>query len=117
MADPMAIRACFPPVKGSSGNLPAHHKRRRIGNPRYSRLGNLRYRIAYEYARQAQRAGHPRWPARHPAITEHWWVAALLKTFDRNSDVRFDQGMAAIRMQKTLVHGLAHSQLFNHSWP
>jgi hypothetical protein len=58
----------------------------------------------------------PLWPARHPAITEHWWVAALLKTFDRNSDVRFDQGMAAIRMQKSLVHGLAHSQLFNHSY-
>jgi len=31
-----------------------------------------------------------------PAITEHRRVAVLLKTFDRNSNVRFDEGIAAV---------------------
>jgi hypothetical protein len=57
-----------------------------------------------------------------PAISRHgiWksrsngWVQ-FFENLDRNSNVRFDKGMVAIGMQKSLVHGLGHSQLFHHS--
>lgn len=37
------------------------------------------------------------------------------KIFDRNSHVRFHKCMVATGLQKSLVHGLVHGQLFNHS--
>jgi hypothetical protein len=38
-----------------------------------------------------------------------------LQILDRNSNVRFYKQMAAKRLQKSPVHDLMHSQLFNHS--
>jgi hypothetical protein len=38
-----------------------------------------------------------------------------LKTFDRNSNVRFSKGMVATGLQKSPMHDLVHSQSLNNS--
>jgi len=54
------------------------------------------------------------WPAGHVAATD-FEIFVSHKTFDRNSQVGFHQCMLPTGLQKSLMHGLVHGQLFNHS--